>query len=168
MKRSQLERIIRSDDENGCFNICKNMGEVERLVKESYSFNDYCLEYPFGECDVEDRTAEHAGAVEALTDLACELQELYYEELYIEHNHGHLRLEDVYVDRTVEEFFPGKRVVTRIVTGSVIDGGEVSRLLGSTSYRHFPKGKEKVYHLHGRRPAKQLNGVWAVSTVSCG
>lgn len=98
-------------------------------------------------------------------------QQKFFPRLTIEHNHGTLILADAFLDDR------------GLVTGTVLGGGEMSRLFHATSYRLFPVGQQMSYPLWGRIPYPQWSigraegGKWVehptpgsfrVSCVTCG
>jgi hypothetical protein len=64
--------------------------------------------------------------------------------LYIEHNHGHYELKDA-------TLVPQAREGCFTARGTVVSGGEASRLFHATSYRAEPVGEVREYDIWNRR-----------------
>jgi hypothetical protein len=91
--------------------------------------------------------------------------------LTIEHNHGVLVLQDV----TFETYTRPKtdwstESAGRVAVGTVVSGGQTSRLFHATSYTPFKVGSTMKYDLYGREPycSNRETDEWYVSCVSCG
>ena len=91
--------------------------------------------------------------------------------LIIKHNHGQLILSDVsLVPYDFSETICGnKRRYTGFdAVGTILGGGETSRLFHATSTHKYPVGQQKTYRLFGRTPHDLGNDNWFVDCSFCG
>jgi hypothetical protein len=87
-------------------------------------------------------------------------------QLLIETNHGFLLLGDVEVR---DETSKCGRYHHKVARGTVLDGGETSRLFWATSHRPYPKGEVMEYTFWREAHCTDENqDHWRTSVVSCG
>ena len=93
------------------------------------------------------------------------------EKLIIQHNHGQLILGDVSLVPYEESETIGyqKRTYKGFdAIGTILGGGETSRLFHATSTTKYPVGQQKTYRLWGRTPSANGDGSWFVDCSFCG